>query len=78
MRIKPLETGLSKAGGKADVEAAELLPRQFPNPSESSKAEYIAVKKLRVDETVNDDRVLVVSRSFSDTSCCSKTIRFYL
>lgn len=59
MRIKPLETGLSKAGGKADVEAAELLPRQFPNPSESSKAEYIAVKKLRVDETVNDDRVLV-------------------
>ncbi|KAG9048619.1 hypothetical protein FS837_012394 [Tulasnella sp. UAMH 9824] len=57
-RIKPLASGLSKAGGNADVEAAKLLPQQFSDSSESDGAVYVAVKKLRYDENADDDQAL--------------------
>ncbi|KIO29631.1 hypothetical protein M407DRAFT_21220 [Tulasnella calospora MUT 4182] len=57
-RIKPLASGLSIAGGKADVEAAKLLPEQFSSSSEPDDAVYVAVKKLRYDENVDDDHGL--------------------
>lgn len=60
-RIKPLASGLSKAGGNADVEAAKLLPQQFSESSESDGAVYVAVKKLRYDVDADDDQALGVS-----------------
>lgn len=60
-RIQPIAESAPKAGGKADVQAAMLLPAQSPFPLESSVAECVAVKKLRFAEDKYDDRVLAVS-----------------
>ncbi|KAG8899161.1 hypothetical protein FRC01_010641, partial [Tulasnella sp. 417] len=57
-RIKPIEDQDTKAGGKADVEAAILAPQQSSNSPTSDGAEYVAVKKLRFDAEADDDRAL--------------------
>ncbi|KIO33585.1 hypothetical protein M407DRAFT_17548 [Tulasnella calospora MUT 4182] len=57
-RIQPLADREPKAGGKADVQEAILLPEQPIYSSEPSVAEYVAVKKVRFDEETDDDRVL--------------------
>ena len=61
-RIKPLAAHDVKPGGKADVEAAILIPEDSSNTSASDDPEYVAVKKLRFDDDTDDDRVLAVSR----------------
>lgn len=60
-RIQPIAESAPKAGGKADVQAAMLLPAQSACPSDSGVAEYVAVKKLRFADDNYDDRVLAVS-----------------
>lgn len=56
-------SGLSqgRSGGKADVEAAILTPRTLTDTLNNENIEYIAVKKLRLDEDSGDDRALAVS-----------------
>ncbi|KIO33019.1 hypothetical protein M407DRAFT_18171 [Tulasnella calospora MUT 4182] len=56
-RIKPIEGQPPKAGGKAEVEAAILASGKESGSSESDEEEYVAVKKLRFDDT-DDDRTL--------------------
>ncbi|KAG9041427.1 hypothetical protein FS837_012274 [Tulasnella sp. UAMH 9824] len=57
-RIKPIEDQVPKAGGKADVQAAMLASAPFSTLSEPDGAEYVAIKKLRLDEDTDDDRAL--------------------
>ncbi|KIO18389.1 hypothetical protein M407DRAFT_31962 [Tulasnella calospora MUT 4182] len=56
-RIKPIEGQPPKAGGKAEVEAAILASAKESGSSKSDEEEYVAVKKLRFDDT-DDDRTL--------------------
>ncbi|KAG9031538.1 hypothetical protein FS837_002955, partial [Tulasnella sp. UAMH 9824] len=55
VRIEPIGNHAPKSGGNADVEAAILIPVQ---PSTSSEPDYVAVKKLRFDAEIDDDRAL--------------------
>ncbi|KIO33586.1 hypothetical protein M407DRAFT_17549 [Tulasnella calospora MUT 4182] len=57
-RIQPLVNSAAKAGGKADVLEAMLLPAQPPRSSGSGVVEHVAVKKLRFDEDTYDDSIL--------------------
>ncbi|KIO22942.1 hypothetical protein M407DRAFT_27587 [Tulasnella calospora MUT 4182] len=57
-RITPIEGGDTKAGGKADVEAAKLASAQSLSAPKSDDVEYVAVKKLRFDAETNNDRAL--------------------
>ncbi|KIO33041.1 hypothetical protein M407DRAFT_18189, partial [Tulasnella calospora MUT 4182] len=57
-RIKPIKGQSPKAGGTAEVEAAILAPAQKSDSSESDEEEYVAVKKLRFDDDIDDDRTL--------------------
>lgn len=57
-RIKPLKDKPRRGGGKADVQAAILVPTQSSNSSGSEDTEYVAVKKLRFDSLTSNDRAL--------------------
>ncbi|KIO27213.1 hypothetical protein M407DRAFT_23520, partial [Tulasnella calospora MUT 4182] len=57
-RIKPIESHVPKGGGTADVEVAILDSSQPSSASEPEITEYIAVKKLRFDKEINQDRAL--------------------
>lgn len=60
-RIKLIESQAPKVGGQGAVEAA-ILARPPPSSTpESNDAEWVAVKKLRVDEESDGDRALAVS-----------------
>ncbi|KIO26319.1 hypothetical protein M407DRAFT_24405 [Tulasnella calospora MUT 4182] len=59
-RIQPLEIKDLGRGGNADVVPAKLVPAAVPEPSTSSDAEYVAVKKLNVDGDTNDIRGLAL------------------
>ncbi|KAG9038121.1 hypothetical protein FS837_001312 [Tulasnella sp. UAMH 9824] len=58
--LLPANIGSSKAGGKADVVCASLLPEEPTNVSNPENVEYVAVKKFRLDEDTKDDRVLAL------------------
>ncbi|KIO16123.1 hypothetical protein M407DRAFT_34242, partial [Tulasnella calospora MUT 4182] len=57
-QIKPIESHASKEGGTADVEVAILDSSRSPSTSEPEVTEYVAVKKLRFDKEINQDRAL--------------------
>lgn len=59
-RVKLIEGQTPKVGGQGAVEAAILAPPPS-SPPESGDAEYVAVKKLRVDDETEGDRALAVS-----------------
>ncbi|KAG9047669.1 hypothetical protein FS837_001745 [Tulasnella sp. UAMH 9824] len=60
-RIKLIEDQVPKSGGKADVQAAMLASAPSSTLSEPDDAEYVAIKRLRLDENTDDDRTLAVS-----------------
>lgn len=68
-RINPFDTGTSKRGASADVELAMLLPSDLSLSEESSQ--HVAVKKLKIDDDTNQERVLRVSVKAADLSCRS-------
>ncbi|KAG9041773.1 hypothetical protein FS837_011765 [Tulasnella sp. UAMH 9824] len=57
-RIQPLADRVPKAGGLADVHAAILLPERPMHSPKPDLVEYVAVKKLRFEEEIDEDRVL--------------------
>lgn len=59
-RLKSIDGKALEKGGTADVEAAILAPAKSSSPSESNDVEYVAIKKLRLNEGDDDDRALAV------------------
>ncbi|KIO33759.1 hypothetical protein M407DRAFT_17370 [Tulasnella calospora MUT 4182] len=57
-RIKLIGGQAPKVGGQGAVEAAILASPPSSSPPESDDAEFVAVKKLHVDEETDGDRVL--------------------
>ncbi|KAG9024214.1 hypothetical protein FS837_005445 [Tulasnella sp. UAMH 9824] len=57
-RVKPVDHQAPKAGGNADVEAAILASQPSSSSSEHEEMQYVAIKKLRLDERTDDDRAL--------------------
>ncbi|KAG9038733.1 hypothetical protein FS837_001193, partial [Tulasnella sp. UAMH 9824] len=55
-RIEPIGSEAREAGGSADVELAILAPAQAPSSSEPHDTEYVAVKKLRLDKEILNNR----------------------
>ncbi|KAG9041771.1 hypothetical protein FS837_011763 [Tulasnella sp. UAMH 9824] len=70
-RIQPLADLASKAGGLADVQAAILLPEQPMHSPEPDVVEYVAVKKLRLEEEIDEDRLLA---PFAHETCLLKDL----
>lgn len=66
IRLKPLESGGCGRGGNADVIPAELAPADFPQFTECTNIQHVAVKKLRLDDDTDDARVLAVSEHGPD------------
>ncbi|KAG8944730.1 hypothetical protein FRC04_001583 [Tulasnella sp. 424] len=57
-RIQPLETECERMGGNADVVRAELKPAEPLMSSSPPEIQYVAVKKFRTGDNINDTRVL--------------------
>ncbi|KIO28297.1 hypothetical protein M407DRAFT_182846 [Tulasnella calospora MUT 4182] len=59
-RIRPLDAGTSKQGASAEVQEAVLLPQHLSEPSSVEESQHVAVKKLKIGDNTNEERVLRV------------------
>ncbi|KIO28296.1 hypothetical protein M407DRAFT_6845 [Tulasnella calospora MUT 4182] len=57
-RIRRLDTGTPKRGASAEVELAILLPQDLSEPLSTEESQHVAVKKLKMGDNSNEERVL--------------------